>query len=344
MPSCSSRALLPILVLCWTLLSNPGLGIGTRHDVEERLYLELARNGPQHPRGRYPDFRAVGAVGIRGVHPEQFELLGSGTLLSPRWVLTAAHVVISKQKKHGDFYPSLYVRFGPNAHAEYREHRVIGAATVLPPKTLRILHGAAWHTSEKRLVTAEFHDLALLELEVPVQAIPPLPYCRREFDHRNLRVYLAGYGHSATGNVLNAEQWSATGRRRAAENTIDRDITRNPYTGKQQGGIILLDFDDGTEEHNTLNRVERAWAKLFGMGASDAQPLPLEGAAYPGDSGGPAIAKVDGVWQVVGVSGYGTGYPPDKRDSTISYGDILVYTRVASHQEWIASVLQRPAM
>ena len=50
-----------------------------------------------------------------------------------------------------------------------------------------------------------------------------------------------------------------------------------------------------------------------------------------GDSGGPAFVYTKGYWRVHGVVSYGT------TDS--SYGDVTVYTRLASHYQWLAQQL-----
>jgi hypothetical protein len=158
------------------------------------------------------------------------------------------------------------------------------------------------------------------------------------------QLYIAGFGDAATGNNTKSRTWTPADRKRAAENVIDREILRNPYNSKTTGGILLFDFDDGTQERNSLNRRSKAWDHLFGDGQSSPAPTPLEGASYPGDSGGPAFAKsVKGTWCVVGVSGYGTGFPPDRRRTSIQFGDILVYTRVSPHLAWVRQQVAPPA-
>ena len=57
----------------------------------------------------------------------------------------------------------------------------------------------------------------------------------------------------------------------------------------------------------------------------------MEASSAVGDSGGPAFIYDNQSWRTVGVVSYGTS------DST--YGDITVYTRVASHLDWIQTYL-----
>jgi len=341
MPLKSSRNFL-ISMLSWSLLLGTGLAIGMRHDVQEKEYLDLAKNAGQYEVGQYPDFSAVAAIGI----PEggsSFEVVGSGTLVAPQWVLTAAHVVLSKKKRKGDFENRIRVRFGTDTAIGFKEYTVTGIATPLPVNSLRALKSSGWRYSEKRIVEAEFNDVALMKLDRPVEGITPIPWQKTETSLLNRTVYIAGFGDAAKGNNPKEKTWARARFKRAAENNVDRDLTINPLTGKRDGGLLLFDFDNGEEERNSLNGDNcRTWEKLFGRGTSDAKPLPLEGAPYPGDSGGPALAKIDGVWQIVGVGGYGTGYPPDKRRSSIEYGDILVYTRVASQAYWLSAMLAPP--
>ena len=50
-----------------------------------------------------------------------------------------------------------------------------------------------------------------------------------------------------------------------------------------------------------------------------------------GDSGGPAFVRTLGYWRLHGVVSYGT--------SESEYGDVTVYTRLASHYDWLISEL-----
>ena len=69
----------------------------------------------------------------------------------------------------------------------------------------------------------------------------------------------------------------------------------------------------------------------LGTGDSDPNTLSLEVSTAVGDSGGPIIIKEGDRWKIHGVVSYGTN------DSF--YGDITVFTRLASHQDWIKSYL-----
>ncbi len=327
------------LILVLLSLAPAGSGIGMRHDVDEVEYLNLATNTGVYGGSGYPRFDAVGAVGVLYSN-SHFDVIGSATLIAPQWVITAAHVVLTKKKRDGDFVAGVRLRFGQDALAGFDEYVATEVAIPLDVDELRPLKGSNWRFSEKKIVNAEFHDVALLKLDRPVEGLQPLPLHMEDVSLLNQRILIAGYGHAGKGDNPGEAAWTPARYRRAAENMVDRDITVNPYTEETTGGLILFDFDNGDEERNTLQEVRSgAWQRLFGTGTSSAEPLPLEGASYPGDSGGPALALINGVWKIVGVSGYGTGYPPDKRRTTITYGDILVFTRIRGHSDWITRVI-----
>ncbi len=315
--------------------------IGMRQDVPESIYLDLANNAGEFTVGKFPDFLAVAAIGLIDKDGE-FEVIGSGTLIAPEWVLTAAHVVLSG-KRGQDFEANMEVRFGPSASSPRSRHPVSGVATPLAPRELRPLLRSGPRVSESDVIHAEFHDLALLRLTAPVTGIVPALLDETGEPLSGRPLYIAGFGDAATGNNTKSRTWTPADRKRAAENMVDREIQRNPYNPNTIGGILLFDFDNGTQDRNSLNRRSKSWDHLFGDGQSSPEPLRLEGASYPGDSGGPAFVKsAKGAWCVVGVSGYGTGFPPDRRRTSIQFGDILVYTRVWPHLAWVRQQIAPP--
>lgn len=321
-------------------LAETSFAIGMRHDVPESRYLALARNEAPFLPGRAPDFAPVAAIGLpQG--KSGFEVVGTGVLVAPQWVLTAAHVVLAQPGSPNDFQPQLLVRFGPGALRPTHERKVMDIATPLPILQLRALQGKTDRFTEEEVIHAEFHDLALLHLETPVEDIAPAVCDDTAEDLLNYFICIAGFGDAAKGNTDRLQRWwREAGLKRAAENVIDRVVTLNPLTKKPQGGILIFDFDNGQESRNSLNGEMSVWTSLFGLGTSNRVPRSLEGAPYPGDSGGPAFAFLENQWRVVGISGYGTGYPLERKRASIVYGDILVYTNVKVHTAWIKQVIR----
>ncbi len=319
-------------------LASLAFGIGMRHDVPAQRYVDLANNREEFEAGRYPDFSCVCAVGQEGRF-RRLSVIGSGVLVAPEWVLTAAHVVISPDQERGDFEPELRIRFGSDIHEGYLERGVEGIALPIALPRLRPLLTRATRRGEAAVVHAEFHDLALLKLDAPVEGIAPVRWETEEVPLLGQMICIAGYGDGAQGNNPRERAWDPPSLRRAAMNVVDRDIRANPISGDPRGGIFLFDFDNGEAERNSLDGQCRAWRAIFGTGRSSAIPTALEGSSYPGDSGGPAFARFEDGWRLVGLSGYGTGFPPGGRRTTIEYGDIVVYTRIADHSAWIAATV-----
>lgn len=145
------------------------------------------------------------------------------------------------------------------------------------------------------------HDMVLIELRVPVKGVNPARLYR-EKDEVEKTVVLMGAqdtGNGKTGPI------STDHVLRAATNVIDEVST----------AWIKMRFDEP----------ERA--------------TPLEGVSGPGDSGGPAFLKVDGVVYLLGDgSGQSTKATEGKEGV---YGVVEHFARISSYIRWIERTVKK---
>jgi len=110
------------------------------------------------------------------------------------------------------------------------------------------------------------------------------------------------------------------------------EVNAPEVDSSEKGGLLAVDFDSPQQSNNTLAD-GTAQVGYLGTGVSSPSPLAMEASSAVGDSGGPAFMYDNQAWRTVGVVSYGTS------DST--YGDITIYTRVASQLEWIQTYLSK---
>jgi hypothetical protein len=140
-------------------------------------------------------------------------------------------------------------------------------------------------------------DLALLELGAPVRGVTPLPLYRGR-DELGATLVIVGYGDFGSPG---APLQRTDGRRRAASNVV----------------------------------VDAGPRRLFMKFDAPPAGVDLEGVGGPGDSGGPALIDVGGVWHVAGVSSASMDGRPGQ------YGVTDVYTRASSYAEWISNTISK---
>lgn len=291
-----------------------------RHDVEDRVYLDLAANrSPFLPEAGYPDFRPVCAIA------DGSSWRGSGTLVSPYWVVTAAHLFV--ESKTDVVPPATQVRVTfASEDGQPDQHSHQAAAIVLHP-----LWAADPEVNYQRGI-----DLALIRLAEPVLDRTPAGLGWGG-DALGQLVYFAGFGNPGTGTT--GDFWQSP-RRRAGSNQLDRLLARLSLgdlspDGAYRGGLLAWDFDHPQGTVNSLEGLPRVNGNIIfslGTGTSAAMPTLYEATSGPGDSGGAAFLQVDGRWRLAGVISWGVN------DST--YGDITVATRCTDLQDWILAQTQ----
>ena len=312
--------LLSLCVLLTSLLLGDQRRIGKRGDLDWTNYYQLGNNsGTYLPSELYPDLSVVGAlISSTGA-------LGTATLVAPNYIVTAAHVVKNDLYEIPDpndwkFY--LHDDFG---EASSSQIYFIEEIKVHPVWTARQTTSNSLGDGDELGV-----DLALAKLSRSVSGIYPARLPSTNDDPLGLRAVVGGFGTLVEGDSGNKDP--SNDKRVGGENIIDRSVAKVTKLGvpeDQRGGVLGIDFDSPQAQHNTLasgNSVE-----LLGSGDSQATPLTLEASTAVGDSGGPAFVRTLGYWRLHGVVSYGT--------SESEYGDVTVYTRLASHYDWLISEL-----
>jgi hypothetical protein len=150
-------------------LALPAGAILTRPDRDDEEYRELAT--------RYPSAVSLG------------ESVGTGVVIAPRWILTAAHVIGALPGDRAS------LRIGGRAHA-------VQEIVVHPD----------WKAGGES-------DIALIHLREPVQGIEPT-LVHRQSDEKGRAVRIVGFGES--GRIGGQAAPRPDGKARAAVNTVDR--------------------------------------------------------------------------------------------------------------------------
>ena len=290
--------------------------IGKRHDLSWTSYYQLGNNsGNYEVTEEYPDLSVVGALISRN------GALGTGTLIAPNYVVTAAHVLKNDYFEipdKSDWEFIMYSEFG-DVNSSYKFQ--IDDIIIHPAWSARQTESNALGDGDELGV-----DLAILRLSRSIVNVYPARLPSKNDDPLNQRAVLAGFGTLVEGDSGASDNSNVL--RVGAENMIDRSVAQVFKPGvpeNQLGGVLGIDFDSPEQGHNSLE--SGSSVDLLGPGESGSTPLPLEASTAVGDSGGPAFCRTNNSWRIHGVVSYGT--------ESSSYGDVTVYTRLASHYDWL---------
>jgi len=145
---------------------------------------------------------------------------------------------------------------------------------------------------------AQGRDLALLHLTEPVKGVKPIPLYAGKSE-LGMTVTFVGRGDKGNGET---GPTGNDGKLRAAHNRLDR----------VNEGSIFFNFD------------------------APPSALDLEGISGPGDSGGPALAEIQGKWNIVGISSSNIG----NGRGLCRYGTTEMYARVSTALDWLKKTMK----
>lgn len=278
-------------------------------------------SSPYESSDQFPDFSPVGALfSNKGV-------LGTGTLIAPSVVVTAAHLFrntfSSPAPQPANWQFILHSRF--DEASESQKYQV--SQVVLHPGWVARLSQLGGIGDGDMLGV----DLAVVLLEREVLGVYPAKLPAEGVEPIGAKVILGGFGNLVNGTT--GSQGVPNQRRVGGANILDRVVVQVEdanVPSEYLGGLLAIDFDSPQLNANRLGTGETA-VDYLPLGTSDAKPIDLEASTAVGDSGGPAFMKIADAWRIVGAVSYGSS------DST--YGDVTVYTRIANHKSWLESFM-----
>jgi len=159
------------------------------------------------------------------------------------------------------------------------------------------------------------NDFGLVHLSSSVSSVAPVMLYTGSAEFGQVATYV-GYGYTGTGLT----GWKTLdNQKRGFQNVIDGDFGKPSL-------LLGSDFDN---PNSTANNV---WG--------DATPLPLEGCAAPGDSGGGLFISVDSQTYLAGVISFvaSTGGANNS-----VYGNLTGAGRVSAVMPWITGTVPEPS-
>ncbi|WP_311239397.1 MULTISPECIES: trypsin-like serine protease [unclassified Xanthomonas] len=219
---------------------------------------------------------------------------GHGVLIAPKWVVTAAHAAPME---------------GMDAEVTIDGHAYKVARVVVHPGYKRMpdaLGQDALKTGNPSRIHAFLagsDDIALVELETPVEQIAPVALYRGNDEVTQVAMLV---GKGATGNGIEGQ----------IPNAPHRGVLRRAYNSIT-----------GANDRYVWYRFD-----------PPAHGLPLEGVLGSGDSGGPLVVQKQGAWQLIGLGSWITAVPEHVLEAGF-YGQMVYNVRISRYVAWIDGVM-----